>query len=243
MSFLQNAPVPQFQQQAAPAAAPQFQQQAPAPIPYGAPAGVRDPYAGMGQVQMKPDSLLPGQYTLKIVQCRDGNFPDAIGGAFFFASDFEVMQSTNPGCPPGKQVSWISVLHAKGKEAFAREIKAFLGAVANMDPKLIDDNGPRQAVSQANPCQGRIVLAEAVDTGKVSQKGNRIIKVKFTSPCRPPGVSERGAEGGLQDREVARIKPSAIPQNRSAAAASAPTQAPSLRKLQLLIGSEGCVCG
>jgi hypothetical protein len=144
-------------QVSAPAAAP-APQQAPrpmAPAPQAPPA--QNPYqpnqaqpsqaerlaaySGVSTAEGRKPKLPIGTHVLKIVQCRDGNFPEAIGGNFFFAADFTIQESSNPEALAGQEGSWLT---SKGKypQYFRADIKSFLVAVTNRNDGFITDQTP-----------------------------------------------------------------------------------------------------
>jgi hypothetical protein len=195
----QAAPMPQafpppaqFQQQAIAQPMPQqFPAQFQAPAPFSQPA--MDPnaaaiaaqrlqaqaaYSGLAEaeVSQRRPRLKVGTHVLKIVQCRDGNFPEEIGGNFFFASDFVVVESNSMAA--GSEAGWLT---SKGKHPayFKSDVKAFLLA-ATGGVVALSDASALEAASEANPLADRLIIAEVWAKNKCDPKtGEPYVNVKF----------------------------------------------------------------
>jgi hypothetical protein len=173
------APVPQQFQAPAVPVAQQFPAQAPAPQQYPPQRPTANPYAGVSTAELgnRRPKLPLGTHVLKVIQCRDGNFPEAIGGNFFFASDFEIVESTTPGAQ-GSEASWLTSM-GKFPQYFRADVKAFILAATGLPAEMITDETPREATAQNNPLANRLLIAEVTPTSKTNKDGEMIPNVLF----------------------------------------------------------------
>lgn len=87
---------------------------------------------------------------LKMIKSRKG---DTI-----FIAEFDVIKSEVESRPAGTRMSWaVNFRH----DAAPGNVKAFLAALMNVEPEKIDKDGARMAVSEKNPCHGRLIRLEA----------------------------------------------------------------------------------
>ncbi len=141
----------------------------------------KSPYSGLAETELSKSRprLKVGTYVLKVLQCRDGNLPEAIGGDFYFASDFEIVESSNDECPAGTEAGWMTVL-GKFPQYFKQDVKAYLIAVTGAGESDITEESPAEATAEDNPLQGRLVIAQVENGSKVDPKtGNPYTKVRF----------------------------------------------------------------
>jgi hypothetical protein len=177
---LQQAPAMQPAQPFAPAPSAQPASQAPA-------ASRHNPYAGLdtAQASNKQPRLPIGLHVLKIIQVRDGNLAAAIGGNFYFAADFEVVETTNPDFPVGSTAGWMTVL-AKFPAYFKSDVKAFLMAATGFSAEQVTDSTALEATAQDNPLRDRLIIAQVTAKSKVDPKtGQPYTDVKFSVAPQP----------------------------------------------------------
>lgn len=78
-----------------------------------------------------------------------------------FIAEFDVLESEVPSRLKGTRMSWaVNFRH----DASPGNVKAFLAAVMNVPQTEVDGKGCQYACSAENPCHGRLIRLEAVQT-------------------------------------------------------------------------------
>jgi hypothetical protein len=102
---------------------------------------------------------LPGVYpalyvdVLKMIRSRKGED--------VFIAEFDILDSEVPNRLKGTRMSWaVNFRH----DASPGNVKAFLAAVMAVPQTEVDGKGAQYACSDKNPCHGRLVRLEAVQT-------------------------------------------------------------------------------
>lgn len=82
-------------------------------------------------------------------------------GEDVFIAEFDILQSDVPERKAGTRMSWaVNFRH----DASPGNVKAFLAAVMNSEQSEVDGKSAQLACSDKNPCHGRLVRLEAVQT-------------------------------------------------------------------------------
>lgn len=132
-----------------------------------APAAASDPFAQVGVATPMEGGIYaePGIYpalwinALKMIQNRKG--------AWLFIAELDILRSDVELRPAGTKMSWApSFAH----DATAGNVRDFLAKLMGAPLEQVDADATRTAVSEANPCFGRIIRLEA--TGIIT-KGNK----------------------------------------------------------------------
>ena len=134
--------------------------------------------------------LLPGDYRLKVRECKNGEAKNA--GFPFFVVEFEVLESTEPKRPAGSITEWmVAFKEPKYEATYLGNVKNFLWAVfAGFDPNATPEKINAQVwalcVSEQQPLRDRYVAAQSVDKAKKNSPGS-FTRTTF-SPWAGPGV-------------------------------------------------------
>lgn len=114
---------------------------------------------GSSTVQESSARLLPGNYLLQVDLFKTTTSKK--NGHTYFIAEFDIVESSNPERPVGTHVGWARDLNGNFPEANAGECKSLIAATLNADPKDVDSETSRAAVSPQNPAKGRLVRCEA----------------------------------------------------------------------------------
>jgi hypothetical protein len=145
----------------------------------------QNPYAGIEAVQDNRRTYVtePCNLVLKVIQLVEGNLPLEAknSGAYFFAGDFEVVESDNASYPAGTQVSYITTL-GRFPQYFLRDVKSCIASVLNVSPQMVNEATVKEAVSEANPAAGSLVRLRATPNskGKTDETGKPYVDHQFT---------------------------------------------------------------
>lgn len=120
--------------------------------------------------------FLEGRYLARIVKFKGGkrrndNLP-------YVAADFDVVTSTNPEIKPGTRRSWWCGIK-KDTPALAN-IRDFVAAASQVDPKEVDNASCEMAVSEEQPLAGEFV--EIICTNITKKNGDPFTKHVFQVP-------------------------------------------------------------
>jgi len=115
-------------------------------------------FQGIENAQMTKGGnwIQPGKFVLMVDFLK--THLNAIKRGEQFITEFFVLYSTNPSQPAGSKVSWCA---SSWHPSAAGNIKAFFVALMQCKPEQINEQGCNMATSPQQPCQGRLIMAEA----------------------------------------------------------------------------------
>jgi hypothetical protein len=135
--------------------------------------------------------LLPGNYLLKIVECKNGVATQ--GGFSFFDVEFEIIESDCSERPKGSRVEYmVAFKNQQYKSTYLADVKRFLfnafkGFLEGTTEEQINGQIWAQAVSTAQPLAGKYVAATAAATPQKHSPQKTFTKVNWR-PWGGPGV-------------------------------------------------------
>lgn len=105
--------------------------------------------------------IKPGVYpllyvdVLKLITTRQGDT--------MFIAEFDVLVSDSEAFPKGTRMCWSANFR---HEPSPKNVKIFLATLMNKKPEEVTAEGAKFAVSEKNPCHGRLIRAEAYNNDK-----------------------------------------------------------------------------
>lgn len=117
-------------------------------------AGIKDAKASLGGNYLPPG----GNFVLR---CSALKMHDGHKGLCFI-SEWEVVESDVESVKPGSQASWVANITKHQKTALGN-IKALLGALADIDPDDVDEEMAEAAVGDENPFGGELVRCQTTE--------------------------------------------------------------------------------
>lgn len=115
----------------------------------------------------------PGAYKAKIISCKAIRDRKGVGT---FVVESELLESSEPTLPVGSVCSWVVKLD---KEPALGNIKAFVAAAMDADPKAVKAENVDQVCSEGNPLKDTILKVSA--TNITTKTGNPFTKVVWMS--------------------------------------------------------------
>lgn len=97
----------------------------------------------------------PGVYLAKILACKAIRDRKGVGT---FVAECELLESSEPSLPKGTLCSWVVKLD---KEPALGNIKGFVAAALDADPKAVKAENVEQVCSEGNPLKGTILRVSA----------------------------------------------------------------------------------
>jgi len=140
------------------------------------PQAANDPFGRIEQSDPSQGGIYPeaGLYpclyvqALKMIRSRKGED--------LFIAEFDIIESMVQLRPKGTKMSWaVNFRH----DASPGNVKSFLAALMGVDPGAVDAEGSRHAVSENNPCRGRLIRLEAVQVK--TKAGNDFTRCNWTA--------------------------------------------------------------
>lgn len=102
--------------------------------------------------------FVPGNYVVEILKCKSGTTRKKVD---FFLAEARILQSSNPDRPVGSRATWfVSIIL---DTSALGNIKNFIAVASDIDEKEVDDAGAEMVVSDAQPLNGTILRATAVN--------------------------------------------------------------------------------
>lgn len=102
--------------------------------------------------------FLPGNFVVEVLKCKSGTTRKKVD---FFLAEVRILQSSNPERPVGSKVTWfVSIVP---DTSALGNIKNFIAVASDIDEKEVDDAGAEMVVSDAQPLNGTLLRASAVN--------------------------------------------------------------------------------